>query len=726
MPDSVLPEQIHYRTCNLCEAVCGIKITYTGTEIHSIKGDKEDPFSRGHICPKAIALKDLYQDSDRIRKPLERTSDGWKEISWDEALDKAAEGIRRVQKAHGNNAMATYLGNPNVHNTGSLLMGRHFFNAVRTRNRFSATSVDQLPHHIVSWKLFGHQLKIPVPDIDRTEHMMIIGGNPLASNGSVMTVPDVKKRLQDIQKRGGKVIVIDPRKTETAQIADEHHFIKPGTDAFLLLAIINTLFSEQLIDTAHLTSHLKGFQKIKNYVGGWTPERAADITGISAASIKQLAIEFGKAEKPVCYGRMGVSVQEFGLLCQYLIMVINIATGRLDAEGGLMFTKPAADLLKQTGRGHLGKGFSRVRNLPEFNGEFPVSALAEEILVEGDGQIKGLVTVAGNPALSTPNGTQLEKGLEGLEFMVAIDFYLNETTKHANIILPPVSPLEREHYDVIFNMLAVRNTARYSPALFEKAPGEKHDWQIYQELEKRLHPPRNLQGKITNKLLKSLGPDGVLDMLLKTGPYGMLRNPLKGLSRKRLQKQVHGVDLGPLTPCLPETLFTKDKLIHLEPEFFFKDLERLESSANSQSDKLLLIGRRDVRTNNSWLHNSRRLVKGKNRCTAHLHSDDAQRLGVTNGQQIEVSSRTGTVVIEAEVTDTIMQGVVSIPHGWGHNRKGMRMAIASDHAGQSVNDLTDDQAIDSLSGNAALNGVPVTLTPIEKQQESDQLKTASV
>ena len=724
MPESASLEKTHYRTCNLCEAMCGIKITYTGTEILSIKGDKDDPFSRGHICPKAMALKDLYEDPDRIRQPMERTQTGWKEISWPEALDKAAEGIRKVQKTYGNNAMATYLGNPNVHNTGSLLMGKHLFNAVRTRNRFSATSVDQLPHHIVSWKLFGHQLKIPVPDIDRTTHMLIIGGNPLASNGSIMSVPDVKNRLKAIQKKGGKVLVVDPRRSETAALADEHHFIKPGTDAALLLAMLNIVLSEQLSSPGSLAAITDGLEDIAPLIKAWTAERAVPITGISAEAIRKLTIEFCQAEASVCYGRMGVSVQEFGLLCQYLIMVLNVAAGRLDQPGGLMFTHPAADLLKQTGRGHFGKGHSRVRNLPEFNGEFPVSAMAEEMLTEGEGQVKGLVTVAGNPVLSTPNGRQMDQGLEGLDFMVAIDFYLNETTRHANIILPPVSPLEREHYDVIFHLLAVRNTARYAPALFEPPKSAKHDWQIFHELEQRLQPPKTFSGKLSNNFIKSLRPDGVLDLLLKTGPYGMLRHPLKGLSRKRLQKQVHGVDLGPLKPSLPEGLLTKDKRINLHPEFFLQDLHRLEKvmsvqqeQEREQSKTLQLIGRRHLRSNNSWLHNSHRLVKGKDRCTAHIHPTDAEAAGISEGNLVRISSRAGSINVAVEITDSIMAGVISVPHGWGHTREGIRQSVAVAHAGQSVNDLTDDQMIDSFSGNAVLNGVPVTIAVVPDQEK---------
>ncbi|ARU58987.1 molybdopterin dinucleotide-binding region [Oleiphilus messinensis] len=706
----------HYRTCNLCEAMCGLEITHTKTEIISIKGDKNDRFSRGHICPKAVALQDLHEDPERLRKPLERTDTGWREISWDEALDKAAAGLSKIQKQYGNNAVASYLGNPNVHNTGAMLMGRHLHNALRTRNKFSATSVDQLPHHIVAWHLFGHQLKIAVPDIDHCTHMLILGGNPVASNGSIMTVPDVKNRLKSIQKQGGKVVVIDPRKTETAEIATEHHFIRPGTDALLLLAMIHILYRDNRVSPGRLESVIDGLDDIAAAVAPYAPDTVAPVVGIPASEIERMVSEFCAADQAVCYGRMGVSVQEFGLLSQYLVMLFNILTGRLDERGGLMFAKPAADILSQTGRGHMAKSHTRVRGLPEFGGEFPVSALAEEMLTPGEGQIKGLVSVAGNPVLSTPNGEQLSQALEGLDFMVAIDFYINETTRHANIVLPPVSPLEREHYDVIFHSLAVRNTARYAPALFEAAPESKHDWEIYLGLEARMRPATRFKDKLARRALSFTGPKALLEILLRTGPYGGGIHPTKGLSIRKLKANPHGIDFGPLQPVLPKSLYHRDKRIKLNPDFYFADLERIQKRffASDSDTEFLLIGRRHVRSNNSWLHNSQRLVKGKSRCTAQINPEDAQKLAIENDQLLRLHSRAGTIEIEAEITDRIMPGVISVPHGWGHNKGDIRQTIAMAHAGVSVNDLTDEKAVDLLSGNAVLNGVPISVEVVSQ------------
>ncbi|POP51746.1 molybdopterin oxidoreductase family protein [Zhongshania marina] len=706
----------HYRTCNLCEAMCGIQITVEDDKITSIKGDAEDSFSRGHICPKAIALKDLYEDPDRIRTPMERVNGQWRELTWKEAFDKVASRIQALQAEHGNDALGVYLGNPNVHNTGSLLMSGGVLRALKTKNKFSATSVDQLPHHIVSWKLFGHQLRIPVPDIDHTDHFLMFGANPLASNGSIMSVADVKQRLKDVRKRG-KLVVVDPRRTATAEQADAHHFIRPGSDVLVLLAMLNVLFAEGLVSTGNLAKHLDfGPMSLAQKFNDFSPERVAPLTGMSAELIRSLVRDFCAAKAPVLYGRLGVSVQEFGTLSQYLIMLFNILTGRLDSVGGLMFTKPAVDVLAQSGRGNMGRFHSRVRGLPEFNGELPVAALAEEISTAGEGQIKGMLLMAGNPVLSTPNGEQLDRAFKDLDLLVAIDFYINESSRHADFILPPVSPLEREHYDVIFNVLAVRNNARYAKALFPRKADARHDWEILLSLRDRLQPATSAKDKLGRLLLRCAGPSGLLALLLRQGPYGGGLNLLKGLSLSKLKKSPHGIDLGALKPALPAALYHKDKKIHLESDFFLKDLARVAAkffNTDKAPDKFLLIGRRDVRSNNSWLHNSQRLVKGKSRCTALINPLDAQALAIAEGDMVRVSSRVGSVELAAQISDEMMAGVISIPHGWGHNLSGTQWQTAEAHAGVSVNALTDEMQIDALSGNAVLNGVPVSLEPVK-------------
>jgi len=714
MANQSIKAKVHYRTCTLCEAMCGIAIETDGAQILSIKGDDNDPFSKGYICPKAVALKDIHEDPDRLRQPMQRTAQGWQPITWKSAFARIEQQIKRIQRAHGRDSVAAYLGNPNVHNLGSMMFASGLVRALKTRNRFSATSVDQLPHHLVAWKLFGHQLKIGVPDIDHCDFFLMFGANPMASNGSLMTAPGFRHRLKDLQARGGKLVVIDPRRTETAEVANAHHFIRPGTDALLLLAMINRLFATNKVHLGRLAQFTDGVQQVAAYVKPYTATRVAPLTGINAATIEALVDDFCAAEKSVCYGRLGVSVQSFGALSQYLIVLLNILTGRLDARGGLMFTRPAVDMLKQMGRGHLGKYKTRVRGLPEFGGEFPVATLAEEIVTPGDGQIRALFTLAGNPALSTPNGAQLQVALQQLDFMVSIDYYINETTRYAHIILPPVSPLERDHYDLLFHVLAVRNTVKYAPALFEPPPDSRNDWEIYLKLTNRLAPPRGLLALAQALLPYLLRPRGMLDVLLRTGPYGGKWRLDKGLSISTLRRHPHGIDIGPLQEDLPRGLVHKNKRIDLAPAFFFADLARIEQTFFAQQDDaafpLRLIGRRHVRSNNSWLHNSERLVKGKNRCTLMIHPEDAAALKLGNGVMINVESSTGRVSIEAEVTENIMPGVVSIPHGFGHNGGGACLQVAQQHAGVSINDLTDAREVDALSGNAVLNAVPVRVS----------------
>jgi anaerobic selenocysteine-containing dehydrogenase len=717
-------ERTHFRTCHLCEALCGIEVRVRGPDIISIRGDAADPFSRGHICPKAVAIKDVHEDPDRLRGPVRRTPSGWEEIGWDEAFDEVASRLLEIQSRHGRDAVATYFGNPQVHSYTGLLSGTQFVRALRTHNRYSATSVDQLPHHVAAYFMYGHQLLLPVPDLDRTGFLLVIGANPVVSNGSLMSAPDVARRIKDIRRRGGRVVAIDPRRTETAALADTHLFVRPATDALLLLALLNVILEEGLARPGRLADMTDGMDELRRHCAAYPPERVAAATGIEATAIRILAREFAAARSAVCYGRMGTSTQRFGALCQWLIQALNIVTGNLDREGGAMFARPAFDVVGlATGLGQRGafdRRRTRVRGLPEFGGEFPVSALAEEILEPGGGQVRALVTAAGNPVLSTPNGRRLDEALASLEFMVSVDFYINETTRHANLILPPTFALERDHYDLVFHALAIRNTAKYSLPLFARPPGARHDWEIFSALRQRIEAVQPAMGMshIRRLALRWWTPKRILAHGLRLGPYGTGWNPFRrGLTLGRLARQPHGMDLGPLQPCLPARLATADQRIKLVPEVLAKDLERLAAVLPAgeppQDGRLLLIGRRDLRTNNSWMHNSHRLVKGPPRCTLLMHPRDAARRGIADGALVDVVSRVGRLRVPVQVTEDIMRGVVSLPHGWGHDRGGVRLQVAATHAGASVNDLTDEQSIDELCGNAALNGVPVTVQPAE-------------
>jgi len=705
----------HYRNCNLCEAICGIEISVKADQSLEIRGDEDDPFSRGYICPKAVALQDIHYDKDRLRHPVRRTQRGWQRIGWDEAFDEVAQNLKSINAKYGRNSLATYLGNPTVHNSGALLFAPGFIRSLHTRNRFSATSVDQLAHHVAAYLMFGHQLLLPIPDLERTKFLLILGANPAISNGSMMTAPGMSGRLKEIRERGGKVILVDPRYNETAKRVDQHLFIRPGTDVLLLLAVLQVIFEEERTKSP---SYVEGIQVIGKLVSEYTPERVAITTGIDALDIRTLARQFASADGAVCYGRIGVSTQEFGAACQWLINVLNIMTGNLDRPGGAMFTLPAFDPITApeglAPRGSYARWTSRVRKLPEFGGELPVVALAEEILTEGPGQIKGLVTLAGNPVLSTPNGQKLDRALESLEFMAAIDFYINETTRHAHIILPPTSPLERGHYDLAFHLLGVRNIAKFSPPLFQPVSDARHDWEILLALQMRMEGNglfQRLKGKLIGRFFD---PNRLIDLGLRFGPYGAKLNPFsRGLSLRKLMKAEHGIDLGPLKPCLPGRLLTADKQIKLAPDVLVKDVDRVKAKfidgATNANGHLLLIGRRDLRSNNSWLHNSERLVKGKLQCTLLINRIDAAQRGLLSGQEVVVHSKIGNVVLPIELCDDIMPGVVSIPHGWGHDRSGVQQTVAQQHSGASINDLTDSQLIDALCGTAAFNGTPVTV-----------------
>jgi len=695
----------------LCEALCGLEVEHDGTTVSKIRGDAQHVFSRGHICPKGVALQDLQNDPDRLKQPLKRVGDRYEPISWDEAFAFAGRRLAEIQRAHGRDAVATYFGNPAAHSYSAILFFQQLVQALGTNNRFSASSIDTLPRFFASYAMYGNQVQVPVPDVDRTDYFLMLGANPMVSNGSAMTAPDMDGRLRKLRARGGKLVVIDPRRSETAAVADEHHFIRPGTDALFLAAILNVLFAEGLARPGHLAPLLDGWGDLLRVFAPYTPARVARATGIPADVTIRLARELAAAPTAVVYGRMGTSVQEFGTLASWLTDLVTIATGNLDRVGGAMFTTPAFDLPGVARTLKLAGSFdtrrSRVSGYPEFAGEYPVAALAEEIDTPGAGQVRALVVMAGNPVLSCPNGRRLDRALESLEFMVSIDIYRNETSRHADLILPTTFGLEHEQYSVLNLGLAVRNVAHWSPAILEKPKDLRHDWEVLLSLAEHVERARGgleaVKGRARGGFGRAMGARRMLDIFLRIGPHR--------LSVSKLRNAPHGIDLGALEPRLAK-LMGKRK-VKVLPERFVADLPRLERKLESAAHDLVLVSRRTLRSNNSWGHNSPRLVSGKDRCTLQVHPEDAARRGVATGQRVALKSRVGEIVVPVEVTDQVMRGVVSLPHGWGHDREGTQLRVASSKPGASVNDVTDEAFVDALSGASAFSGVPVEVSAIE-------------
>ncbi|MFL5871154.1 MAG: molybdopterin-dependent oxidoreductase [Solirubrobacterales bacterium] len=745
-------ETVHYRTCPFCEATCGLEVTLRGTDVVSVRGDDADVFSHGFLCPKSQGLKQLHDDPDRLTRPLVRRDGELVEASWEEAFAAVDEGLTRVLEAGGRDAVAVYLGNPSAHSLGPMIYGPALVRALGTKNIYSASTVDQMPKQVAVGLMFGAGLSVPVPDVDRTDYLLILGANPLVSNGSLLTAPDMRGRIRAIRERGGKVVVIDPRRSRTAREASEHHFIRPGTDALLLFAIVNTLLDEGLADPGALAEHANGADRVTELAEPFTPEAVAAHCGIAAEQIRAIARELAAAERAAVYARIGTTTQRFGTLASWLVDVVNYLTGNLDGEGGAMFPLAAVGQRNSAGSGPTGKGVttgrwtSRVSGRPEVFGELPVVGLAEEITTPGEGQVRALVTVAGNPVVSTPDAGALEAAVSELDFMVSLDIYVNETTRHADVILPAPEPLAKSHYDFALYQLAVRSIANYSPPALDPEPDQPQEWETmlrlaaiaagqgadadigaWDELVVRTLigrevaiPGSRLEGRDVDELFAELpdrrGPERVLDFMLRAGPFGdgFGADP-DGLTLAKLEAEPHGIDLGPMRPRIPGVLRTLSGKIELAPEAIVADIPRLEAElAAGGNGHMVLIGRRQLRSNNSWMHNLPALVKGKDRCTLQVHPDDAERLGLADGGAARVTSASGELVAPVEVTEEIMPGVVSIPHGWGHDVAGVRMSVAADHPGVNSNLLAPVE-VDAPSGNAVLNGIPVEVVAADRE-----------
>jgi anaerobic selenocysteine-containing dehydrogenase len=733
-----------HRVCPFCEATCGVSIEVDGRAILGVRGDKQDPFSRGYICPKAHALKQLYDDPDRLSHPVRRTSSGWEQISWDDAYKEVASGILDIRERYGNRAVGMYAGNPVVHDFAYLyadVLGR----ALPGRTFFNPAAVDQLPKIISTGLMFGGPFPAacPIPDIDRTGHLLIVGANPAISHGSLMTMPDAPGRIKRVVERGGKVVVIDPRRTETAKLASEHHFIRPGTDAAFLLAIVHTLFEENLVRLGAASSMVNGLDVVESIARDFVPEAVADFCGIPAATIRRIAREFSRSESAACYGRLGTCTQEFGTLSSWAVDLVNVLTGNLDREGGVMFTEAAASraILSKGKPFQFARFRSRVSGRPECGAQLPSSTMAEEILTEGDGQVRAMVLLMTNPLRSAANSNQLAEAFSRLDFVVAIDFYINETTRYANIIIPTPSPAEQSHYEFALYELAVRNVAKWSSAAIPLEPGIPESWRVLSRLSQHLMGMADksdsefddmifaqLTGamvkrsdrwkdltvaEIAEKVGATIGPERMIDMLIRIGSHGdgFGRYP-EGLTLAKVRESEHGIDLGALRPRLREVINTASGRIELAPPTMIDDIARLKNAMATRADDLLLIGRRVLLSSNSFMHNLPIAVKGRDRCTLQISPDDAAAHSLVDGGFARVTSSVGTAVVPVEVTSDLMPGVVSLPHGFGHDVEESRLELAKAHPGVNLNFLTDNAAYDEASGTAVLSGTRITIEPV--------------
>ena len=731
---------VAHRICPFCEAACGLEIELEQQQPVRIRGDAADVFSAGFLCPKAVALKDLHEDRDRLRTPLIKRDGRFVPASWDEAWAEIERRLPPIIARDGGNAVATVLGNPVAHKMSLMLYFPRLAKALGTRNLYSASSVDQVPKMLSVGLMFGSFLSVPVPDIERCDFMLILGANPMVSNGSMWTVPDFRGKAKALRARGGRMVVIDPRRTETAEVADAHHFIRPGGDVFFLLGLVHTLFDEDLVRPGRLSDHMAGLDELRAAVRSYAPEQMTARCGIDAATMRTLARELAAAERGAVYGRIGTCTQQFGTLASWLIDALNILTGNLDREGGVMFPQAAAFAGNTRGKPGIGRGVttgryrSRVSGAAEVAGELPVTCLAEEIDTPGPGQVKALITIAGNPVLSAPNGPRLAAALEQLEFMVSMDIYLNETTRHADVILPGVSPLEDAHYDVSFTQLSFRNHARYSAPVLPHAGGLPDEWESLLRLtaivkglgaradiaalddELLEDDLRKTVGDAAPQVMAALSPqrgvERLLDLGLRSGPYGdqFGRKP-GGLTLAKVRAAPSGIDLGPLQPRIPEVLRTPSGKIELAPQMLLDDLSRVDADLAAPAPELVIIGRRQLRSNNSWMHNLPVLAKGAYRCTALVHPRDAERLGLSDGSAADISNGARSIQVQVAVSDEMMPGVVSLPHGWGHDLPGIQLGVASERPGANLNVLLDETQRDPLSGNAVLSGIPIAMRP---------------
>lgn len=743
--------RLHVRSCPFCEAACGTCVTadHATRTILDVRGDQEDPFSQGFVCPKSYALTQLHSDPDRLRRPVRRRGSDWEEIGWEEAMDEAADRLKAIQKKHGANAVAYYLGNPSGHKAPFLLYGPLLIKALGTMQFYTPGTLDQIPKYVSASYMFGGPTIQPLADLDRTDHLIVIGNNPVVSQGSMMVAPGIRRRIEGIRKRGGKVVVIDPRRTETAQIADEYVAVRPGTDAYLLFAMIDTLAKEGLVRLGSVADHVKNLDELLRIAARFPADRVAAVTSIPAATIRNLAREFAAAPTAAIYGRTGTCTQRFGTITSWLIDALNTITGNLDRPGGNLFSGggiPLGVLWEDNckdGVFPVGRWYSRVKQLPEAIGMLPCAALADEMLVPGDGQVRGFVTQAGNVVLSNPNARKLQRAFEGLDFMLSLDIYINETTRHADIIIPGPSYVEHSDFAAVTAYETIRKFIKWSPPVFLPDGDTPHDWEIFVGLAARLKgvTTAEIEEDYVREFLATAinagrpearsisidearqqvgdepGADRLFDILIRGGPLGDAFGRVPdGLTLAKVKAHPHGLDLGPLDAgMVPDVLRTPDRKVDLAPPQITCDVARMESEMGvlGKPGSMVMIGRRDIRSKNAWMHNIPLLAKGKERCTLLVHPEDAVRLGLRTGGKARLRTHIGALVAPVVVSDEIMPGVVSLPHGWGHQMGDTRQRVANAHSGVNANAIIDEADLDVPSGSTVLNGVPVEVEAVE-------------
>lgn len=675
-------------TCNLCEAQCGLRVGVEGARVTGVRGDPDDVLSRGHVCPKAHALRELYDDPQRLRAPVRRTATGWERVSWDDALSDVSARLRKVRRSRGRDAVALYVGNPVAHSHRAALGSQLLTMALGTKNRFDPNSQDSNPRLFACMQVYGDALSLPVPDVDRTDHLLMLGANPAASNGSQMGLGDVRVRMRGIRERGGRVVLVDPRRTESAAWADRHHFIRPGGDAALLFAMLHVLFSEGRVD-ARATAAASGGRELRELAARFPPSasdrrlastrrrsarsrwsswrRAARASTRASVSARTPSGRWRRGWSRRSTSSPGTSIARAGPCSRR-----RPPTWRRSAASSWATTP--------------GAGGRACAGCPSSSGRSRRRRWPRRWIRPGRGGWWRSCASRATPCSRRRTASGWRALWRNLEHMVAVDYYVNETTRHARYILPPQHVFETGNFNLLLSRFTVRNVAKYSPPILRTGDDTRDDWDILSNLAARVALPGPLH-RACHRAGRDV-PERVLDLLLRLGP--------RRLSMRALREAPHGLDLGPLVPSRGDRVRTPDGRIRLAPPALVADVPRLEAwvDEHRRAGDLVLVGRRHLRGNNSWMNGLPSLAKGPDRKRLLVHPTDAARLGVADGDTVRVRSRTGRVSAVVGVTDDVMPGVVSLPHGF---------------AQCSANDLTDDRLVEPVVGTSILNGVPVVL-----------------